>query len=73
MLQPTEAADIIRRAQQLLRTGVTGPHEDVANAMADMLDESLAYARLPGRVQQYPMAVKGVRLAEAILAEWGPE
>ncbi len=71
-LTPTAAADTIRRAQHLLRTGHTVSSAAVADAIADLLDESLAYARLI-RHQEYPTAVKGVRLAETILAEWGGE
>lgn len=71
MPTPGEAAYTIRRAQTLLRTATTMPAA-VAEAVADLLDESLAYARLP-RHGEYPTAVKGVRLAEAVLAEWGGE
>ncbi len=73
MLTPTGAADTIRRAQTLLRTEHIRPPAEVADAIADMLDVALAYARIPGPTQQYPATVKGVRLAEVVLAEWGGE
>jgi len=40
--------------------------------MADLLDVSLTYATL-NNTETYAAVVKGVRLSEAVLAEWGGE
>lgn len=66
-------ADTIRRAQELLRAGHTGPAAEVADAIADLLGESLTYARHLRRTEREPVTAAGVRLAEAVLKEWGSE
>ncbi len=63
------AADTIRQAQHLLRTGHPMSSADVADAIADLLDVSLTYTAL-NNTGTYAAVVKGVRLAEAVLAEW---
>ncbi len=72
MLQPAEAADTIRAARALLRDGDAGLPAELAYGIADLLDEALPYTTFSAsRMQDYPIVRKGVRVAAAIIVEWG--
>ncbi len=62
----TDPAGTIMRALEAIDTGRTSLAANLTEPVAAMLTDALNYARLP-RWREYPTAVRGVALAEALL------